>query len=141
MVFWSGCATHTQTHPLSIDQGYYLVCKVNDMLGHIEANDVAAYRSGRNPTPKAKDFPFALWPAEVRQLHPVAVYDYDGNVVIAMRRNAHEEEGYYVVNIGQHFSSSQIPGPHEFPSDPKWNFKPIENHEAGHLYEYHWQKG
>jgi hypothetical protein len=135
------CASYTHIPSLSAEQGYYLVCKVNDMLGRIAISDAAAYRSYKTIESKAgQDIPFALWPAEVRQLHPVAVYDYDKNIVIVMWKNAHEEEGYYVVNVGQHLHSSQFPDPHEFPHDPGWNFKPIENHDAGYLYEYHWKK-
>jgi hypothetical protein len=86
---WGGCASHPQTPSLSESQRYYLYCTVNEMAARMcaEAN-----------TPESDhDIPRSLWPVEVQKLHPVRVYGYNWDVVIALRKDAREEEGYYFV--------------------------------------------
>ena len=65
----------------------------------------------------------------LRRLNPVEVYGDRANLVIALRRDAHEEGGYYVVSL----ISSFIPGGTE--GEWTWKRVKIEGLE-GSVYEY-----
>jgi hypothetical protein len=68
------------------------------------------------------DIPRAVWPVEVQRLHPVAVYDYEYDVVIVLWSDAHEEEGYYIVPPSVAAARSTF---HSLPDGSEWSFKPL----------------
>jgi len=128
LCFW-GCASHTPVPALTDVQGYHLVNAVNEMVAHMSTAGV---------TPKqGEEIAQSWWPVEIQGLHPVAVYNYDRNVVIVMQRSAKEEEGYFV--LPPSFASSMSVS-HPLPSDKEWVFKPIEDEIGKFLYEYHRKK-
>ena len=102
-LFTFGCATRNAVPRLSGSQ-YDLFM----------AADELATRGG--PVPKA-----------IQDLHPVEVYNYRGNVVIALYRNDQLERGFYIIPP----VSSYIPWPD---SDPKWTFKPATTNAL--IWEY-----
>jgi hypothetical protein len=57
-------------------------------------------------------------PKAIQDLHPVDVYYYGGNVIIALRRDAHQECGYCIMPV----VSSNFPK-----ADSQWTFKPLAN--------------
>lgn len=70
-------------------------------------------------------------PKAIQKLRPVRVYYFRSNVIIAIRRDAHEERGYYIVPL----ASSNHP---RFGQDPEWTLKPLDipGMYSGTLFEY-----
>jgi hypothetical protein len=114
----AGCATRSPTVGLSEHQA--------DALTE-SANELACLSHPGRSLPISEDFPYAIWHAQVRALHPVAVYCHQANIVIALRRDAHEEQGYYVVPV----CSSFMP----FEDDPEWSWKQLSK-DSHFLYAY-----
>lgn len=91
-LFTFGCATRDAVPRLSGSQYEDLFMAANEL----------AERGG--PVPKA-----------IQDLHPVAVYDYRGNVVIALYRNDQLERGIYIEPIVSSFHPEE---------NSEWTFKP-----------------
>ena len=114
-----GCLTQPQPSKLTTDQRHDLTEAVSNMAFELS--------NGRTPE-SDQEFPRAVWPSEVQRLHPVTMYCYHGDVVIALKSGAHEETGLYVVPRTGLRSVS-----YTLPSGSEWSFRKLI-HES--LYEY-----
>jgi hypothetical protein len=69
-------------------------------------------------------------PEEVQKLDPLQVYNDHGNVVIVLQRDAHGEQGYYVIPS----TSSYDPN---FRPDPGWTLTPMDfDHNLQYMCQY-----
>jgi hypothetical protein len=102
-----GCASNGLPH-LSYHQSMVLLTAVNGW----------ATEGGPRPEP-------------VEKLHPLQVYNDHGNCVIVLQRDAHGEQGYYIIPSTSSFDP-------RFRQDPGWTLKPMDYFDPNlqYMYEY-----
>jgi hypothetical protein len=98
---WGCTSVDRAVHPLTYHQAVELVTVVNEW----------ATQGGAVPE-------------EVRRLDPIQVYGDHGNVVIALNRDAHGENGYYIVPSSSSFDPRYRPNTG---ADAGWTLTPMKN--------------
>ena len=114
-----GCVTEPQQPRLTTNQQHDLVLAVSELQWEL---------SYLRMPETDQEFPRDVWPVEVQRLHPVTMYRYHGDAVIALKRDAHKETGLYIVPRTGLRSVS-----YSLPSGLEWRFQKLIFES---LYEY-----